>query len=170
MIKFDYIQALSIAALTAISAYFDSTITFLAALLIAFVFNILAGFRADEVKITIRRIFPPIFLKNFQGNKFKDSLMELLIITFVTYLLKTIADLMKYQNQSAYVVQLLMAIAIYYYLRNGLKNLKIVYPKNRFIAVVYFLLAFKFRQLVGGDVADIIDENENKEPLTPKGE
>jgi hypothetical protein len=161
--KFDYIQALSIAAVTAISAYFDSTITFLAALLIAFIFNILAGFRADEVKLTIQRIFPPIFLKNFQGNKFKDSLMELLIITFVTYLLKTLADLMKYQQQSAYIVQLLMAIAIYVYLRNGLKNLKTVYPKNKFIAIVYFLLAFKFRQLFGGEIADIVDENENKE-------
>lgn len=161
MIKFDYIQALSITALAAVAAYFDSTITFLAALLLAFVFNIFAGFRADEVKLTIQRIFPPIFLKNFQGNKFKDSLMELLIITFVTYLLKSIADLMKYQNQSAYLVQFLTAIAIYYYFRNGLKNLKTVYPKNRFIAVVYFLLAFKFRQLVGGEIADIVDENED---------
>lgn len=160
MIKFDYLQAISIVAVTAISAYFDSTITFLAALLLAFVFNILAGFRADEVKIEIRRIFPPIFLKNFQGNKFKDSLMELLIITAVTYLLKTLADLMKYQNQSDYVVQLLMNIAIYYYFRNGLRNLKKGYPKNKFIAVVYFLLAFKFRQLVGGEIADIVDKNE----------
>lgn len=163
--KFDYLQALSIAAVTAISAYFDSTITFLASLLIAFVFNILAGFRSDEVKIAIRRIFPPIFLKNFQGNKFKDSLLELVLITFVTYLFKIIIDLNKYQNQSTYVVQLFMAIAVYYYLRNALKNLKTVYPKNRFIAVVYYLLAFKFRQLVGGEIADIIDENENKEVI-----
>lgn len=161
MIKFDYIQAISITALTAVTAYFDSTITFLAALLLAFVFNILAGFRADEVKIEIRRIFPPIFLKNFQGNKLKDSLVELSLIAFVIYLLKMLADLMKYQNQSDYVVQLLMNIAIYYYFRNGLRNLKKGYPKNRFIAVVYFLLACKFRQLVGGEIADIVDENED---------
>jgi len=165
MIKFDYLQALSITVVTAVTAYFDSTITFLAALLIAFVFNIFAGFRADEVHLKIQRIFPPIFLKNFQGNKFKDSLMELMLITFVTYLLKIIVDLMKYENQSTYLVQFLNAIAIYYYLRNALKNLKTVYPKNRFIAVVYFLLAFKFRQLIGGEIADIVDENENKEVL-----
>lgn len=160
MFRFDYLQTISILVVSAISAYFDSTITFLCALLLAFSFNILAGFRADEVKLTIQRIFPPLFLKNFQGNKFKDSLMELFLITSVTYLLKGVADLMKYQNQSAYLVQFLTAIAIYYYFRNALKNLKTVYPKNKFIAVLYFLLAFKFRQLVGGEVADIIDANE----------
>jgi hypothetical protein len=159
-IKFDYLQALSIAIAAAIAAYFDSTITFLAALLVAFTFNILAGFRADEVHIKIQRFFPPIFLKNFQGNKLKDSLIELLLITSISYLLKIIADLMKYQSQSAYVVQFLIAIAIYYYFRNGLNNLKTVYPKNRFISVVYHLISFKFRQLVGADVADIIDHEE----------
>jgi len=159
--KIDFLQVALITATSAIAAYLDSTITFLAALIIAFSFNILAGFRADEVKLTIQRIFPPIFLKNFQGNKFKDSLMELLLITFVIYLLKIIADLMKYQSQSTYVVQFLAAIAIYYYFRNGLKNLKDVYPKNRFIAVVYHLISFKFRQLVGSDVADIVDAEEN---------
>lgn len=165
MIKFDYLQAFSIAAVTAITAYFESTLTYVAALLIAFLFNILAGFKADEVHIKIQRIFPPIFLKNFQGNKLKDSLIELILIACVTYLLKAIADLMKFQDKSDYVVQLLMAIAVYYYLRNGLKNMRDSYSKNKFIAVVYFLLAFKFRQLVGGDVADIIDENENKEVI-----
>lgn len=159
-LKLDYIQALSITITAAIAAYFDSTITYLAALLLAFTFNILAGFRADEVHIKIQRLFPPIFLKNFQGNKFKDSLMELSLIMFITYLLKIIADLMKYQSQSAYVVQFLIAIAIYYYVRNGLKNLKTVYPKNRFIAVVFHLISFKFRQLIGSDVADIVDKNE----------
>jgi len=86
--------------------------------------------------------------------------MELFLIMSITYLLKVIADLMKYRDQSPYVVQLLIAIAIYYYFRNGLKNLQKVYPKNRFIAVVYHLISFKFRQLVGSDVADIIDQNE----------
>ena len=161
MIKFDYLQAISIAISTAVMAYFDSTITFFAALLFAFIFNIVAGFRADEVKLTIQRIYPPILFKNFQGNKFKDSLLEMLIIVSLVILMKGFADLMKYRAQSDYVVQFLVSIAIYVYLRNGLKNIKTVYPKIKFIAILYFLLAFKFRQLVGGEVADIVDTEEN---------
>ena len=162
-LKFDYFQAIAITAFASVAAYFDSTITFLSALLIAFVFNILAGFRADEVRVSLQRFFPPVFFKNFQGNKLKDSLMELFLITSIIYILKIIADLMKYESQSAYVVQFLSAIAIYYYFRNGLRNLQRVYDKNRFIAMLYFLIAFKFRQLVGGDVADIIDKTEKEE-------
>ena len=165
-IKFDYIQAFFITFFSAVFAYFDSTFTFLCALLAAFLFNIFAGFRADEVKIKIKRIFPPIFLKNFQGNKLKDSLFELFLITFIIYFLKMIADLMKYQEQSSYVVQFLTAIAIYYYFRNALKNLKLVYPKNRFIAMLYHLISFKFRQLIGSEIADIVEENETDKKET----
>ena len=67
---------------------------------------------------------------------------------------------MKYQEQSVYVVQFLTAIAIYYYFRNAIKNLKLVYPKNRFIAMLYHLISFKFRQLIGSEIADIVEENE----------
>ena len=165
-IRFDYIQALFITITSAVFAYFDNTFTFLCALLAAFLLNIFAGFRADEVKVKIKRIFPPIILKNFQGNKFKDSLLELFLITFIIYFLKMIADLMKYEEQSAYVVQFLTAIAIYYYFRNALKNLKTVYPKNRFIAMLYHLISFKFRQLMGAEIADIVEENENEKTKT----
>ncbi len=124
MEKFDsFISWVCITVFTAIMAFFDSTVSYLIALLLGFAFNILAGFRADEVKIKITRLIPPKILENFNGNKFKDSLMELLIITGVTYFLKGIADLMDYEDKSQYVVQVLIAIAIYYYFRNGLKNL-----------------------------------------------
>lgn len=160
--KIDYLQAVAITAFTSVAAYFDSTITYLIALLIAFAFNIFAGFKADEVKVILQRIFPPIIFKNFHGNKLKDSLIELALIASVTYLLKSIADLMKYKNQSDYIVQFLIAIAIYHYLRNGLRNLKSVYPKHKFIAVVYFLLSFKFREMFGNQVADMMDEDDVK--------
>ena len=160
--RLDYLQGACIAIFTAIAAYFDSTIAYLTALLSAFALNILAGFRADEVRITIQRIFPPIFFKNFQGNKFKDSLMELFLITFITYFLKLLIDLHKYQSSSSYVVQFLLAIATYFYFRNSLKNLKMVYPKVKFIAFLYHLIAFKFKELVGSDVAEIINKVEKE--------
>lgn len=157
--KIDYLQALAITAFSAVAAYFDSTITFLVALVVSFAFNILAGFRADEVHIVLQRIYPPIILKNFQGNKLKDSLVELVLITTVVYLLKLLADLMKYNSQSAYIVQFLIFIAIYHYLRKGLGNLKNSYPKIKFISVVYYLLSFKFREMFGNEVADIMDQD-----------
>lgn len=155
-------QTICISVFASLAAYFDSTIAFVGALFIAFIFNILAGFRADEVQIKIQRIFPPIVLKNFQGNKFKDSLMELVLITFITYLLKVLIDLMNYENHSAYVVQFLIAIAIYFYLRNSLRNLVTVYPRIKFLRVVYYLIAFKFKQLIGNGIADIVDKVEEE--------
>jgi len=158
----NFLQALCISLLTGIAAFFDSTLSFLVALLIGFTFNILAGFRADEVKFKFTRLIPPKFLENFHGSKFKDSLMEFFLITGITYLLKGIIDLNKYEDKSAYVVQFLIAIACYFYLRNGLRNLAQVYPKNKFIRVIHFLIAFEFRKLVGSDVADEIDKIEKE--------
>lgn len=164
MERYDYfIKATCISILTGVSAFFDSTLSFLIALMLGFAFNIIAGFRADEVKIKIIRLIPPKFLHNFQGNKFKDSLMELFLITAVTYFLKGLIDLMKYEDKSVYVVQFLIAIACYVYLRNGLRNLNRVYPKVKFIAILYFLVAFEFRKLVGADIADHIDKIEKED-------
>jgi hypothetical protein len=69
---------------------------------------------------------------------------------------------MKCQDKSAFVVQFLIAVAIYYYFRNALKNLKKVYPKIKWISMLYNLISFKFRELVGSDVADIIEKEEEK--------
>ena len=162
------IQSALIGAFSAIVGYFDSTVSYLVALLLAFLFNILAGFRADEVRIKITRIFPPKVLQNFQGNKFKDSLMELFLIGGITYLLKGLIDLLQQHDKSAYVVQVLIALAIYYYVRNGLRNLVNVYPKSKWLRLIYHLLAFKFKGIIGGDIADLMDktdkeiEDENK--------
>lgn len=158
----EVINSILVAIFTAIMAFFDSTVSYLIALFLGFAFNILAGFRADEVKIKITRLIPPKILENFNGNKFKDSLMEFFLITGVTYFLKGIADLMDYEDKSQYVVQVLIAIAIYHYFRNGLKNLASVYPKNKFIVVLHHLIAFKFRSLVGGDIADIVEKAEKE--------
>lgn len=148
----------------ALAAYFDTTITFVYALLLGFSMNILAGFQADRVHIKMIR-FPFLSLVNFKGNKFKDSLAELSIILFITYSIKGIVDLMKFDEKSVYAVQILIAIAVYYYVRNSLRNLKQAYPKNRWIAVVYHLVSFKFRDMMPSMVGEAIakEEEERKE-------
>ena len=85
------IQAVGISFFTLLAAYFDSTITFVFALLGAFAFNILAGMKADEVKIKLSRVswFRVLRLTNFSGNKLKDSLAELCLIFFCTYFIIT---------------------------------------------------------------------------------
>ena len=143
-------------------AFINPTGTYLMALVIAFGFNILAGLRADEVKIKVQRIIPPVFLTNFSGNKLKDSLFELLIITAITYLLKLLVELMELSGGSAYVVQVLIAFAIYYYFTNGLKNLQKSYPKNKWLRFLYHLITFKFKEFFGSDVSDIMDKVEDE--------
>lgn len=145
----------------AIAAYFDTTLTFVYALLLGFSMNILAGFQADRVHIKMVR-FPFWSLVNFRGNKLKDSLAELAIILFITYSIKGIVDLMKFDEKSVYAVQTLIAIAVYYYVRNSLRNLKQAYPKNRWIAVVYHLVSFKFKELMPGAVAEAVAKTEDE--------
>ena len=158
------VQGTLIGITTAIAAYFDSTFSFVCALILAFLFNILAGFKADEVKVKIKRIFPPVLaFEKFSGNKFKDSLMELFLISSITFLLKGLIDLMQRQDLSTYAVQFLISIAIYYYFRNGLRNLVKVYPKVKFLRLVYYLIAFKLKEIIGSDLSDIVEKAEEKE-------
>ena len=157
-------QGVMVFIFTSCAAFFDSTFGYLIALLLGFSFNILAGFRADEVKLTLHRIFPPIVaFKNFKGNKFKDSLLELFLITSITYLLKGVIDLMDYDDKSVYVVQWLFAVAIYVYFRNGLRNLVKVYPKVKFLRLVYYLIAFKLKEIIGSDMSDIVEKAEKEQ-------
>lgn len=145
-----------------VAGFINPTETYLMALVLAFGFNILAGLRADEVKIKLQRIIPPVLVTNFNGNKLKDSLFELLIITAITYLLKGLVELMKLNGWSAYVVQVLVAFAIYYYFTNGLRNLQKSYPKNKWLRLLYHLVTFKFKEFFGGDVANIMDKVEDE--------
>lgn len=154
----DY-NAFFVAATAAIVAYFDTTYTFLIALLIGFAFNILAGLRADEVRFSMSR-FPYVKLLNYSGHKLKDSLMELFLITSVTYLLKLIIDLFQYNNKSVYAVQILLAVAVYYYFTNALRNLTKSYPKNKWLHFMYYLISFQFRKMVPSVVGEAMDEAE----------
>ena len=141
----------------AVAAYFDSTSTFMIALLMAFLFNVMAGLRADDVKFTMWR------LVNFDGYKFKDSLKELALIVVVTYFLKGIMDLMQHNEKSIYAVQVLVWIALYYYVRNSLRNLSKAYPKIKWIVVVYHLFSFQFGKLMPEGVKHAIEKAENNE-------
>ena len=165
MTKLDNLTSgISIAAFTSLLAFFDSTFTFLLALLAGFAINIIAGFRADEVKIKLHRVFPPIvWFQNFNGNKFKDSLFELFLITGLTYFIKGIIVWFKFNDFSDYAVQWLLIIAVYYYFRNSLRNLSNSYPHIKWLTMLYILIAFKFRELVGGNIADIVDKAEKTE-------
>ena len=145
-----------------VMGFINPTGSYLMALVIAFGFNIFAGLRADEVKIKLQRIIPPVYLTNFSGNKLKDSLFELLIITVVTYLLKLLVELMRLEGGSAYVVQVLVAFAIYYYFTNGLRNLQKVYPKWKWLRFIYHLITFKFKEFFGSDVSNIMDKVEDE--------
>lgn len=137
-----------------IAAYFDSTFTFMIALFAAFAFNILAGLRADDVKFTMWRLL------NFDGNKFKDSLKEFLLIVVITYFLKALIDLMQHNEKSVYAVQILVWIALYYYVRNSLRNLSKAYPKVKWIVVVYHLFSFQFTKMMPESVNKAIEKTE----------
>lgn len=151
------IQAPLMGLVSIVAAYFDSTFTFMIALFAAFIFNILAGLRADDVTFKMWRII------NFDGYKFKDSLKELALIVVITYFLKGIMDLMQHNEKSVYAVQILVWIALYYYVRNSLRNLSKAYPKVKWIVVVYHLFSFQFGKIMPESVNKAIEKAEEKE-------
>lgn len=151
------LNPLLIALASMICAYFESTYSFMLALFLGFVFNILAGFKADEVKFKMWR------LCNFSGHKFKDSLMELFLIVSITYFLKMLADLMKHGDKGVFIVQWLIAVALYWYVRNGLRNLSLAYPKNRWIRFVSNLISFQFNELAPESVKRAWEKSKDKE-------
>ena len=69
---------------------------------------------------------------------------------------------MKLEGGSAYVVQVLVAFAIYYYFTNGLRNLQKVYPRWKWLRFVYHLITFKFKEFFGSDVSNIMDKVEDE--------
>lgn len=142
----------------AIVAYFDTTATFLLALILGFAINILAGLRADDVKPIIMSRFPHFKLLNYSGNKLKDSLMELFLITSITYMFKMFVDLFKHNDKSVYVVQILLAVAVYYYITNSLGNLIKVYPKIKWLRFLYYIITFQFRKMMPDIVGKAMDE------------
>lgn len=74
-------------------------------------------------------------------------------------------DLMDYDDKSRFVVQWLFIVAIYVYFRNGLRNLSESYPNIKFIRILYALLSFKFREITGDKIADIVEQGEKNEKI-----
>lgn len=151
-----FLQAIASLSFSAICAYFENTSSFMLALLFGFIFNILAGFKADEVKFKMWR------LCNFKGHKFKDSLTEFLLIIVITYFLKGLADLMHQEDKSKFIVEVLIWVALYWYIRNGLRNLSKGYPKNRWIRFVYCFVSFQFKELAPESMRKAWDQSKEQ--------
>lgn len=150
------IQYASVGFAGMLLAYFENTTGFLVALILGFTFNILAGFRADDVKIKMWR------LCNFNGNKLWHSLTELFLIVVITYFLKLIADLMNQEERSIYIVECLIWAAIYYYVRNALRNLSSVYTDIRWLRFVYYLISFQFKEFAPKFINKAWDASKDK--------
>ena len=137
-------------------AYFDSTLIFLYALICGFAFNIFAGMAADDVHLYKWGML------NWSKKKFKDSLAELMLISGTTWFLKGIIDMMQHSEKSIYVVQILIWLALHFYIRNGAKNLSIAYPRSLWIKTIYHLISFQFKKFFPSEVIEAVDKAENE--------
>jgi len=149
---------------TAILTHFAPVMTFIYALFVAFAANVLAGMRADDVKLKISRTWPIVLFPNFSGNKFKCALGEFLLILIIIAVLRGVGMLMLLKNnQDVYIFQYLTWVALYYYGVNSFRNLSIVYPNNRFIKAIYYIIGFKFSKMFGKEVKEILDNEKVSE-------
>jgi len=148
-----------VALFSMLCAYFESTLGFMLALFISFLFNIIAGLRADEVHFKMWRLY------NFSGHKFKDSLMELFLIVVTIYFLKLLAELMNQGDKAIYIVECLVWVALYNYIRNGLRNLSHAYPRNRWIRFVSNLISFHFVEIAPESIKKAWEKSKDKDEI-----
>ena len=152
------LQKICITIATFCIAFFANTTGFLIAFMLAFGMHILAGMGADKVKLKWRWGVPPAYLENFKVPKMTIALIELALIVSITYFLKGMVDLNNYEGGSHYVVQFFFAIASYYYITKGLKNLIKRFPKIVFLRIVLAVLTFKFKEIIGEQHYAIIEK------------
>lgn len=59
-------------------------------------------------------------------------------------------------------------VFMYVYLSNGFKNLCISYPDNKSFRLIYHIVRFEFKRLMGENAAKIVEEHEEKIEIETK--
>ena len=73
-----------------------------------------------------------------------DVIKITLLLCFLIFLIFTVSERMDFEDGAIYVIKAVMALVIYFYSVNILKNATILSPHNRFVNVLYMLMTIDF--------------------------
>lgn len=153
----EQLRLLIVSTCSPILAFLTPTSGFLTALVFMFVFNIICGMRADGVSVSVRGI------QRFTIFKFISALQEFLLYMMIIVVLFSAVTKMGDKDAAIMCAKTITYVFMYVYLCNGFRNLCTTYPKNNGFKLIYHIIRFEFKRLMGEHAAKIIEEQEEKE-------
>lgn len=153
----EQLRLMLVSAISPILAFLTPTSGFITALVFMFVFNIICGMRADGVSVSVRGI------QRFTIFKFISALQEFLLYMMIIVVLFSAVTKMGDKDAAIMCAKTITYVFMYVYLCNGFRNLCTTYPKNKGFKLIYHIIRFEFKRLMGEHAAKIIEEQEEKE-------
>nr|UVX46607.1 MAG: holin family protein [Bacteriophage sp.] len=152
----EQLRLMLVSAISPILAFLTPTSGFITALVFMFVFNIICGMRADGVSVSVRGI------QRFTIFKFISALQEFLLYMMIIVVLFSAVTKMGDKDAAIMCAKTITYVFMYVYLCNGFRNLCTTYPKNKGFKLIYHIIRFEFKRLMGEHAAKIIEEQEEK--------
>lgn len=148
----EQLRLMLVSAISPILAFLTPTSGFITALVFMFVFNIICGMRADGVSVSVRGI------QRFTIFKFISALQEFLLYMMIIVVLFSAVTKMGDKDAAIMCAKTITYVFMYVYLCNGFRNLCTTYPKNKGFKLIYHIIRFEFKRLMGEHAAKIIEE------------
>lgn len=153
----EQIRLLMVSTCSPILAFLTPTSGFLTALVFMFVFNIICGMRADGVSVSIKGA------QRFTIFKFVSALQEFLLYIMIIVVIFSAVTKMGDKDAAIMCAKTITYVFMYVYLCNGFRNLCMTYPNNKGFKLIYHIIRFEFKRLMGEHASKIIEEQEKKE-------
>ena len=158
----EQLRLMLVSAISPILAFLTPTSGFITALVFMFVFNIICGMRADGVSVSVRGI------QRFTIFKFISALQEFLLYMMIIVVLFSAVTKMGDKDAAIMCAKTITYVFMYVYLCNGFRNLCTTYPKNKGFKLIYHIIRFEFKRLMGEHAAKIVEEHEEKIEIETK--
>lgn len=153
----EQIRLLIVSTCSPILAFLTPTSGFITALVFMFAFNIICGMRADGVSVSIKGAH------RFSIFKFVSALQEFLLYIIIIVVIFSAVTNVGDKDAAIMCAKTITYVFMYVYLCNGFRNLCITYPKNKGFKLIYYIIRFEFKRLMGEHASKIIEEQEEKE-------
>ena len=158
----EQLRLMLVSAISPILAFLTPTSGFITALVFMFGFNFICGMRADGVNLSVNGV------RRFTMLKFISAVQELILyILVITVIFSSVAK-MGDHDAAVLSAKTITYVFMYVYLSNGFKNLCISYPDNKSFRLIYHIIRFEFKRLMGERAAKIVEEHEEKIEIETK--
>ena len=133
----NYLKTISVFLLSLpamLVAFYNPIGATLLAVALAFFFDLIIGVLKGKV----------VGRKDVDSTKGKRALILFCIYIFLIMFLFTIGKLMKDTYFTQHIVIIVSVVTIWFYITNGFKNLKVIFPSSKVLGFFYWILNVEF--------------------------